>query len=211
MVRRGLRRGTERERRADTTPADIRRMRIDVWSGMFLSNLVMFFIIAASAATLHANGAGAISSASQAAEALRPFAGDLAYFLFTLGIVGTGLLSIPVLAGSASYAVSELFGWKSGLFRKFKQASAFYLVIILSVVLGIILNFIGLPPFPALIYSAVLNGLVAPVILFLIVAISSNEKIMGEYKNKTAGKVFGALATLLMALAGAAAVVFLLV
>jgi NRAMP (natural resistance-associated macrophage protein)-like metal ion transporter len=201
----------EEERRTYTTDEDIKKMRIDVWSGMFLSNLVMFFIIAASAAVLNKNGVTDVATASQAAEALRPFAGDFAYLLFTLGIVGTGLLSIPVLAGSASYAVSELFGWKVGLFQKLSQASAFYTVIILSVLLGIVLNFTGLDPMKGLIYSAVLNGIVAPVILFLIVGISSDEHVMGIRKNRPISKFFGWLTVILMSLVGLTAIIFLLV
>jgi len=201
---------TEKARRADVSIPGVRRMRVDVWSGMFLSNLVMFFIIAASAATLHQNGILNITSAADAAEALRPFAGDFSYALFAFGILGTGLLSIPVLAGSASYAVSELFGWKSGLFRKLKQAFSFYGVITVAVLLGVVLNFVGLDPIKSLIYAAILNGLVAPVILFFIVRISSMESVMGQYKNKMVGKIFGWLTVFLMAAVGLTAIVFLL-
>lgn len=201
---------SEQQRRLQTTPKDIHKMRIDVWSGMFVSNIVMFFIIAASAATLFQNGITNIASAADAAMALRPFAGDFAYVLFTLGILGTGFLSIPVLAGSASYAVSETFGWKTGLFRKLKQATAFYMVIIAAVVLGIILNFVGLDPIKTLIYSAILNGLIAPIILFLIVQISSSEKIMGQYQNKKSSKAFGFLVAGVMALVAVIAIVSIL-
>ena len=118
-------------RQEETTDQEVKNMRIDVWSGMFLSNLVMFFIIAASAVTLF-GGHGQITTAADAAEALRPIAGDYAYIVFALGIIGTGMLAVPVLAGSASYALSESFGWKFGLYRKLKEANAFYGIIIIS-------------------------------------------------------------------------------
>ena len=194
-------------RRANNTPQDMRNMRIDVWSGMFFSNLIMFFIIAACAATLFANGITNITSAEEAAVALRPFAGDLAFFLFALGILGTGLLAIPVLAGSASYAISESFGWKTGLYRKFKQASAFYGVISLAMVLGIIFNFVGFDPIKALIYSAVLNGIISPVMIFFIVHLSGNEKIMGDFKNKKNTNIFGWVTFVLISLVSLGAIV----
>src|SRR5581483_554155 len=129
----------------------IRAIRLDVWSGMILSNLVMFFIIAACAALLFTHGITNITSAAQAAEALRPFAGDKSYWLFAIGIIGTGLLAIPVLAGASSYAAAESFKWREGLYRKFGQAHAFYGTIILSVFVGLGMNFIGLDPIKALI------------------------------------------------------------
>src|SRR3990167_4453508 len=182
-------------------------MRVDVWSGMLLSNLVMFFIIAACGAVLYTNGITEIESAAQAAEALRPFAGDATYWLFAIGIIGTGMLAIPVLAGSSSYALAESLNWKQGLNRKLKQAYAFYGVIILSMGIGLSLNFIGLDPIKALIYSAVANGIVAPLVLFLIVVISSNKKIMGEWVNHPVTTIIGWLVTLLMTAAGAAAII----
>lgn len=185
---------------------EVRAMRIDVWSGMFLSNVVMFFIIAACAAILFPQGITQIHSASQAAEALRPFAGNLTYFLFAIGIIGTGLLAIPVLAGSSSYAVSESFRWRQGLYRNLGQAHAFYGVLILSVFIGLAINFLGIDPIKALIYSAVANGIVAPVVLTLIVLISSNRKIMGDWTNKRTTTILGWLVTALMLLAGAAAI-----
>ena len=202
---------TEEERRILTTDDDMSKMRIDVWSGMFISNLVMFFIIIASGATLFANGVTSISTASDAAAALRPFAGDFAFLLFALGILGTGFLSIPVLAGSASYAISESFDWKSGLFRKFKEATAFYGIIIVAMVLGIILNFIGLDPIKTLIYSAVLNGIIAPVVLFLIVRIGGNGEIMGKHRNGRLSNVLGWFTVLVMFLVSVTAIVFLLI
>ena len=192
--------------RRGTTPQALKAMRVDVWSGMILSNLVMFFIIAACGAILFKNGITNITTASQAAEALRPFAGDATYFLFAAGIIGTGLLAIPVLAGSSSYALSEAFNWREGLYRKFRHARAFYGMIILSTLVGASLNFIGIDPIKALIYAAVANGIVAPLILALIVLISSNKHVMGEWTNKPIITVLGWLTTGLMAIAGAAAI-----
>jgi NRAMP (natural resistance-associated macrophage protein)-like metal ion transporter len=193
---------TVHERRLATPPEDIKSMRIDVWSGMFLSNLVMFFIIAACGALLHANGITNITSAAQAAEALRPFAGDSSYFLFALGIVGTGLLAIPVLAGSSSYALAEAFRWREGMYRDLAQARAFYGIIIISMTIGLGMNFVGIDPINALIYSAVANGLVAPMVLLLIVLISSNRAIMGRWTNKKSTTAIGWLVTGIMAISG---------
>ncbi len=194
-------------RRANNTIQDVKNMRIDVWSGMFFSNLIMFFIIAACAATLFTNGITNITSAEEAAIALRPFAGDFAFFLFALGILGTGLLAIPVLAGSASYAISESFGWRTGLYRKFKEASSFYGVIILAMVLGIIFNFIGFDPIKVLIYSAVLNGIISPVMIFFIIHLSGDEKVMGDFKNKKNTNIFGWMTFVLISLVSLGAIV----
>ncbi|MCE9585563.1 divalent metal cation transporter [Candidatus Nomurabacteria bacterium] len=188
---------------------DIKKMRADVWSGMFFSNVVMFFIILTCASTLFKNGITNITTATDAAYALRPLAGNFTFILFAIGIVGTGLLAIPVLAGSVSYAVSEFFGWKEGLYRNWREALAFYGVIILAVGFGILLNFIGLDSIKALIYSAMLNGLVAPIIIFLILGLSSNEKIMGEYKNSKLIKFFGWILFLLMTLVGITTIISL--
>jgi len=185
---------------------EVKRMRIDVWSGMFLSNLVMFFIIAACAATLFTNGVIGIKTAADAANALRPIAGDQAYLLFALGIIGTGMLAIPVLSGSASYAMAETFGWKTGLYRKLKEANSFYGLIIISTFVGVGLNFIGVDPIKALIFSAVLNGLVAPVILIQIVLLSRNRKVMGDRANHPAITVLGVFITALMAIVGIATI-----
>jgi Mn2+/Fe2+ NRAMP family transporter len=184
-------------------------MRIDVWSGMFLSNLVMFFIIAACGGILFPHGITEITSAAQAAEALRPFAGDATYFLFAVGIIGTGLLAIPVLAGSSSYAIAESLRWREGLYRGLNQAYAFYGIIILSMLVGLGLNFIGLDPIKALIYSAVANGLVAPFILFFIVKIGSNKRIMGHWVNHRVSTTIGWVTMGIMAVAGIAALISL--
>jgi NRAMP (natural resistance-associated macrophage protein)-like metal ion transporter len=193
--------------RKGSNPHEIRAMRLDVWTGMLLSNMVMFFIIAACGAILFPQGITQIHTASEAAEALRPFAGNATYLLFSLGIIGTGMLAIPVLAGSSSYAVSEGFKWREGLGRKLRQAHAFYGVILFSVLIGLGINFLGIDPIKALIYSAVANGIVAPVVLVLIVLIGSNKKIMGEWVNKRSTTVIGWLVTLIMVVAGIAAIV----
>lgn len=196
-------------RQIETTPQEVKNMRTDVWSGMFLSNLVMFFIIAACAATLFTNGLTNITSAAEAAEALRPIAGEQVYLLFALGIIGTGMLAVPILAGSASYALSESMGWKFGLYRKLREANAFYGVIIISTGIGLGLNFLGFDPIKALIYSAVANGLIAPVVLILIVLMSGNVKIMGKWANNRITRMFGWLIVALMTLSGIATIISL--
>lgn len=189
-----------------TTKEQIHDMRIDVWSGMFFSNIVMFFIIAACGAILFPHGITNITSAAQAAEALRPFAGDWTYFLFTIGILGTGMLAIPVLAGSSSYAISESFNWREGLSKKLKSAYAFYGIIIISMIIGLCVNFIGINPIKVLIYSAVANGVVAPLVLLPMVIISSNKKVMGVWVNNKPTMIIGWLVIVIMAVAGAAAI-----
>lgn len=196
--------------RRNVTKEQVHDMRVDVWSGMLLANVVMFFIIAACGAILFPNGINDIESAAQAAEALRPFAGDLTYFLFAIGIIGTGLLAIPVLAGSSSYAIAESFKWQEGLNKKLRQAYAFYGIIIISMLIGLIINFIGLNPIKALIYSAIANGIVAPMVLVPIVIISSNKKIMGEWVNKPLTKIFGWIIIAVMSIAGIASIISIL-
>ncbi len=192
--------------RRGSSASEIKKMRVDVWSGMFLSNVVMFFIIAACASVLFVHGITNINTASQAALALKPFAGNMSYYLFAIGIVGMGLLAIPVMAGSSAYAISESIGKRQGLNMKLKQGYAFYGVIIISMFVGLGLNFIGLNPIKALIYSAVANGIVAPIILVLILLIARNKHAMGEWKN---GKISGSLGwalVLLMTFSGLAAI-----
>jgi NRAMP (natural resistance-associated macrophage protein)-like metal ion transporter len=202
-----LGRDTVEKRRIETSDKEIHDMRVDVWSGMFVSNFAMFFIITTCAATLFTNGITNISTADQAAVALRPLAGDYAYFLFAIGIIGVGLLGIPILAGSAAYAISESFDWKFGLYRKLKEAYAFYGVIALSTLIGLLMNFIGIDPIKALIYSAVANGLVAPIMIYFIVRISSNKDIMGTFVNSKYVTIMGWLTVFLMSLAGVAVIV----
>jgi Mn2+/Fe2+ NRAMP family transporter len=202
-------RTTLKERQVATTDSEVRSMRIDVWSGMLLSNLVMFFIIAACGAILFKHGITNITSASQAAEALRPFAGNSTYFLFAIGIIGTGLLAIPVLAGSSSYALAESFRWREGLYRNLEQGKAFYGIIIISMLVGLGLNFVHIDPIKALLYAAVGNGLVAPIVLVLIVKLSSNHHIMGRWANRRYVTVIGWLIIGIMGIAGIAAIISL--
>lgn len=198
---------TTLKQRRVVTGEEIKAMRTDVWTGMFLSNVVMFFIIAVCGVVLFQNGITNIATAADAANALRPLAGDRAYLLFAVGVVGVGLLAMPVLAGSASYAISESFGWRDGLYRNLRSAYAFYGVIIIAMIAGLAFNFFGLDPIKALIYAAVLNGLVAPLVLIPIVAMSASKKIMGQWKNQSLTSVIGWLVTALMATAGIATLI----
>lgn len=193
------------------TKLDIRAMRVDTIVGMLFSNLIMFFIIVTAASTLGANGITDITTADQAAMALRPIAGDFAYLLFAVGIIGTGLLAVPILAGSASYALSEAVGWKARLDYKFKQAHAFYIVIILSTVLGALLNFVGIPPFKMLYYTAILNGVVAPPLMIMLMLISNNKKILGEHTNEWFSNTAGWFITAIMSVCALALLITLLI
>jgi len=190
----------------EVSEVELKDMRIDVWSGMFISNLVMFFIIVVCSAMLHANGITTIQTAADAANALRPLAGHFAYLLFAIGIIGTGLLAVPILAGSTSYAIAESFKWTSGLHYKLREAYAFYAVIIASMLIGLGINFIGLDPIKALIYSAVVNCLVAPLVLVLIVLISANKEVMGKHANSKLTNMFGWLVTVFMCIVAIATI-----
>lgn len=181
---------------------DIRRMRWDTVFGMFFSNLITFFIIATAAGTLGIHGITDIQTAADAAAALKPLAGNFAYLLFTIGIIGTGLLAVPVLAGSASYAISEAVNWKEGLYLKFKQAHGFYGIITLATLIGLVVNFLGIPPFKMLYYTAVVNGAIAPILMIVILRIANNKKVMGENTNSSFSNILGWIITLVM---GAAA------
>ena len=188
--------------REGTTDEEVKKMRFDVWTGMFISNVVMYSIIATCAAVLFTHGVKNINSASDAAAALRPFAGEYAFLLFAIGIIGMGLLAVPVLAGSAAYVLAESFKWKSGLYRKLHQARAFYGVIILSMVISMNINFLGIDPIKLLIYSAIGNALVAPVILFLIVQMTSNKRVVKDRTNSPLAALLGWLITIVMSIAG---------
>ena len=159
---------------------ELARIRTDTLVGMGFSHLTALFIIIATAATLHASGVTQITSAAQAAEALRPVAGNFAFVLFALGIIGTGLLAVPVLAGSAAYAVSETFGWTEGLDRKPREAKAFYAVIAAATMGGVALNGVGIDPMKALYWAAVVNGLLAPPLMVVTMLIARNKAIMGD-------------------------------
>jgi Mn2+/Fe2+ NRAMP family transporter len=176
----------------------IHEMRLDVDFGMLFSNLVMFFIILTAGSVLFKGNIHQIDTVEQAAQALKPLAGNAAYLLFALGIIGTGLLAIPVLSGSLSYIITESFGWKEGLDKKFYQAKGFYLIIAISLILGLSLNYIGISPIKALIYSAVLYGLTAPVLIAMILHISNNRKIMGKNTNGKISNILGFVTLILM-------------
>jgi Mn2+/Fe2+ NRAMP family transporter len=159
----------------------LERIGVDTWFGMGVSNVIAFFIMLTTAATLHAHGVVDVDSAGRAAEALRPVAGDLAFGLFALGIVGTGLLAVPVLAGSAAYGVGEAMGWRTGLEHKPRQARNFYGVIAAATLIGIALNFTHVNPVRALYWSAVVNGVIAAPILAAILVVASRRAAMGEF------------------------------
>jgi NRAMP (natural resistance-associated macrophage protein)-like metal ion transporter len=188
--------------RETTTDKEISKMRKDVWIGMLVSNSVMFFIIATCAAVLYSNGVHQIATAADAAAALRPLAGEQAFLLFAVGIVGMGLLAVPVLAGSAAYTVAESFNWRSGLYRELRQARPFYGIIILSMLIGMLINFLGIDPIKMLIYSAVFNGLVAPIVLFLIVQMTSNARVVKERVNTPFQAAIGWYITGIMTICG---------
>lgn len=176
-------------------------MRADVDFGMLFSNLVMFFIILTTGTVLFNGGIHQIDTVEQAAEALKPLAGDFAYLLFAVGIIGTGLLAIPVLSGSLSYIITETFGWEQGLDKKFHEAKAFYIVMATSLILGLLMNELGISPVKALIYSAILYGLTAPVLIAIILHIANNKKVMGEYTNGKLSNILGFATLILMTVA----------
>ncbi len=186
------------EKRVAEGPRGMKQMRFDVWIGMFFSNFVMYAIITVCAVTLFKGGITNITTASEAAEALRPLAGNFAYVLFAFGIISTGLLAVPVLAASSAYILSETFSWKEGLYRKPKDAIAFYVVIGLSLLAGLLFNFLGINPIKALVYTSVANAIVSPVALVFIVLLASNKDIMGVYRAGKWGKILGWTTTIVM-------------
>ncbi|WP_410209959.1 Nramp family divalent metal transporter [Aquirhabdus sp.] len=169
------------QQREETTIEELSDVRTDVVAGMFFSNLVMFFIILTTASTLHAHGITQIETAKQAAEALCPLAGDSAYLLFTIGLIGTGMLAVPVLAGSTAYAVAEAKGWRGTLDDSPRLSQKFYAVIVISMLLGLILDFVGVSAVKMLFYSAVLNGMLAPPLIVLVVLLTSKHEVMGKH------------------------------
>jgi len=182
------------------TPKDISRLRLDTAIGMLFSNLVMLFIIITTGATLFTQGINKIDSAATAALVLKPLAGDYAFLLFAVGIVATGLLALPILAGSASYAVSESFGWREGLYQKLNRAHGFYGVIIIATLVGLLINFIGIDPILALYYTAMINGIIAPPLIVMILLIANNKKIMRGRTNSPFLNILGALTVFIMGL-----------
>ena len=184
----------------------IYKMNIDVDFGMLFSNIVMFFIILTTGTVLFNGGIHQIDTVEQAAKALEPLAGEGAYYLFAVGVIGTGFLAIPVLSGSLSYIISEAFGWEEGLDKKFHEASGFYMVIIVSLIIGLFIHYLGISPIQALIYSAILYGITAPVIIAIVLHISNNKKVMREFTNGKWSNILGISTLLLMT----AAALFLL-
>jgi NRAMP (natural resistance-associated macrophage protein)-like metal ion transporter len=186
----------DRPRRA--LERELRGARTDVAAGMIVSNVVMYFIILTAGATLHAHGHTQVQTAAEAAKALEPVAGKLAALLFTLGIVGTGLLGVPVLAGSAAYAIAEAAAWRRGMDTQPHQARNFYLVIAASMVIGVGLSFSPINPIRLLLWSAVINGILAPPLIIIVLVICNNPKVMGSFRNGRTLNVFGGIAAAIM-------------
>jgi NRAMP (natural resistance-associated macrophage protein)-like metal ion transporter len=187
---------------------DLDDMATDVNWGMFLSNLIMYFIILTAGAVLYKAGIKQIDTVDQAAKALEPLAGKLSYILFAIGVIGTGCLAIPVLAGSLSYILSESFNFEGGLDKKFNEAKLFYFTIIISLLIGLSLEFSGISPVNALIYTAILYGLTAPVMVALILHIGNNKKIMGKFTNSKLSNFLGFTTLILMTAAAVAMLYF---
>ena len=179
---------------------DIREMRADTAVGMGFSNVIQFFIVLTCASTLHVNGITDVQTADQAAQALRPLAGDFTYALFAAGILGIGFMAVPILTGSASYALAEAIGKRASLGYTYRQAPTFYIVIALSTVVGMALNFVGVRPFQMLYYAAALNGIVAPPLMAMIVLIGNNRTVMGDQVNHRLANGLGWAITVIMGL-----------
>ena len=179
---------------------EIRRIRIDTWFGMGLSNVISFCIIVTAAATLHANNVTDVQTSEQAAQALRPIAGNFAFFIFALGIVGTGLLAIPVLAGSAAYALAEMLHWPAGLNERPHQAKAFYATIAIGTLLGVGFNFVSIDPVKALFWTAVINGVVAVPLMIVMMLMTVQPRVMGDFTLPRPLWVMGWLSTAAMTL-----------
>ncbi len=182
-------------------PGHLQRIKIDTYLGMAFSNLIAYFIILAVAATLNAHGKKDIDTAAQAAEALRPVAGEFASLLFSLGIIGTGLLALPVLGGSAAYAVGEALRWPVGLERKAKEAKAFYAVLALATLIGLLLNFSKIDPIHALVWAAMINGITAAPVMCFMMLMAGNRKIMGKFTLPPYLQILGWAGTLIMGFA----------
>ena len=181
--------------------ANFRRIKLDTYFGMGFSNLIAFFIMLTAAVTLHLHGVTDIETSAQAAEALRPVAGEFAFVLFTAGIVGTGLLAVPILAGSAAYAVAEAFNWRTGLGLKLLQARGFYAILSIATLLGVALNFTSIDPIKALFWSAVINGVIAVPIMAIMMLMASKPAVMGQFVVRRRLKSLGWVATGVMSLA----------
>jgi Mn2+/Fe2+ NRAMP family transporter len=183
--------GRNLARRRGATPEELSACRTDVVTGMFASNAIMYFIIMTTAATLHAHGKTNIATAQEAAEALRPLAGAGAYWLFTLGLIGTGVLAVPVLAGSCAYALAEAMAWRGSLNRRPNQAKKFYLVLAVAMALGIALNYAGLDAIRLLFTTAVINGVLAPPLILIVLLLTSDRTVMGDAVNSRLLTVLG--------------------
>jgi Mn2+/Fe2+ NRAMP family transporter len=177
------------------------RIKVDTYIGMGFSNLVAFFIMLTTAVTLNAHGVTDIQSSAQAAEALRPVAGDFAFFLFGAGIIGTGMLAIPVLAGSAAYAVAEAFDWRSGLALKPIEARGFYAIIAAATLIGVAIDFTPIDPIKALLWSAVINGVIAVPVMVVMMLMAVQPQVMGRFVIKRELTILGWFATGVMAIA----------
>jgi len=184
--------------RRGATDKEIKKEKLDTIVGMLFCNLVFYFVIVSAGATLHVSGQTNIQSATEAAQALRPLAGNFATVLFGIGLIGAGLLAVPVLTGSAAYAVAETFGWQSGLDEKPRHAKKFYAVIAASTVVGVVIDFAGINPISALFWTAVINGVVAPPLLVVIMLVANNKRVMGERTNGLWTNFLGWLATVVM-------------
>ncbi len=183
-------------------------MSADVNTGMFASNLVMLFIILTTGVVLYSSGVREINTVDQAAKALEPLAGKSSYLFFALGVIGTGFLAIPVLCGSLSYMLAETFGWSEGLDKKFHEARAFYIVIILSLLIGLLINVMCISPMKALIFTAILYGVTSPVMIAVVMHIGNNKKIMNEFTNSRLSNILGALTFVIMTFAAVALIYF---
>jgi Mn2+/Fe2+ NRAMP family transporter len=186
----------------------IHEMKNDVDFGMAISGLVMYFIILTTGSVLFPAGVTQIDTVEQAALALKPLAGDMAYLLFAIGVIGTGLIAIPVLSGSLSYIFTETFGWEQGLDKKFHEAKGFYVIIAISLLVGLSINYIGLSPIKALIYTAILYGITAPVLIGIILHISNNKSVMGKFVNDRKTNIIGFAALLIMSVAAGMLIYF---
>jgi Mn2+/Fe2+ NRAMP family transporter len=186
------------EQRKGATKGELKYANWDVALGMLFSNIVMYFIILATAATLHKTGNTDIQTATQAAEALRPLAGNAAYILLALGLIGAGFLCVPILTGSAAYAIAETLGWRHGLDEKPRHAKLFYGVIAASTLVGMLINFMGINPIKALFWTAVINGFLAPPILIVIMLVANNKAVLGSDTNGRLTNTMGWITTLAM-------------
>lgn len=186
------------EEREGATYAELHGAAVDTNIGMFFCNLVFYFVILAAASTLHVAGKTDIQSATDAAQALRPLAGNASSVLFALGLIGAGFLAVPVLTGASAYAVAETFAWECSLSDKPREAKQFYAVIAGSTLVGLLINFLGINPMSALFWTAVINGLISPPLLVIIMLVSNNKKVMGEDVNSLGANIVGWAATVIM-------------